>query len=69
LVHIRRYVWKVLCIYSFAVWVYVVAFQVANPDSVYWGLAWWLPVRLDYLGEAAFVLSFVFALLWQRTKD
>jgi len=69
MVHIRRYVWKVFCVYSFAVWVYVIAFQVVNPDSVYLGLAWWLPIRLDYLGEAAFVLSFVFALLWQRTKE
>ena len=64
LVHIPRYVWKVSCLYSFAVWVYGVTFQFVNPDSVYWGLAWLLPIRLDYVTEAAFVLSFVSALLW-----
>ncbi len=67
--NLKRSTWKVLWGYSLAVWLYVVAMQLANADAVYWGLAWWLPVRLDYLGEAGFVLSFVFALLWQRTKE
>lgn len=45
------------------VWLYVIAMQLRYPDSVYWPLAVWLPIRLDYLGEAAFVLSFVFAMV------
>ena len=68
--HVSRNVWKVLWGYSFIIWVYVVAFQIVNPESPYWNLAWWLPwLRLDYLSEAAFVLSFLFAFLWQRTKE
>lgn len=49
--------------YCAAVWLYVIAMQLRYPDSVYWPLALWLPIRLDYLGEAAFALSFAFALI------
>jgi hypothetical protein len=60
----------VLWVYSFAIWVYVVAFQIVNPSSPHWAFASWLPwLQMDYLGEAAFVLSFIFALLWQQTKE
>ena len=46
-----------------AVWLYVIAYQLRYNDSVYNTLAWWFPIRMDYLGEAAFVLSFLFALI------
>jgi hypothetical protein len=49
--------------YCLAVWLYVIAFQLRYPDSVYDTLVWWLPIRMDYLGEVAFVLSFMFALI------
>jgi len=47
--------------YAFTVWVYVIAMQLRFPDSVYWPLAQWLPIRMDYLGEFAFVSSFILA--------
>jgi hypothetical protein len=49
--------------YWLAVWLYVIAMQLRYPNTVYWPLAVWLPIRLDYLGEAAFFISFVFALI------
>jgi hypothetical protein len=49
--------------YCLAVWLYVIVFQFRYPDSIYDALAWWLPIRMDYLGEAAFVASFIFALI------
>ena len=49
--------------YLVAVWLYVIAFQLRYRNGVYDVLAWWLPIRMDYLGEAAFVLSFIFALI------
>jgi len=58
----------VLWAYSFAVWIYVIAFQFANPGSVYWPLATWLPIRLDYFGEAGFLTSFLFAIIWVKLK-
>ena len=48
--------------YSVAVWVYVIAMQLRYPESPYWPFAVWIPVRLDYLGELAFFLSFIFGL-------
>jgi hypothetical protein len=51
----------VLCAWSLSVWLYVIAMQLRYPDAVYWPLAVWLPIRLDYLGEAAFILSLIFA--------
>ncbi|HKM50776.1 MAG TPA: hypothetical protein VJZ75_06330 [Candidatus Bathyarchaeia archaeon] len=47
--------------YSFSVWVYVVAMQIRYPDSVYWPFATWLPIRMDFLGEAAFAFSIILA--------
>lgn len=47
--------------YSFAVWLYVIAMQLFYPQSIYWPLATWLPIRLDYFGEGAFVFSFIMA--------
>ena len=49
--------------YCLAVWLYVIAFQLRYPHSIYDTLVWWLPIRMDYLGEAAFVLSFIFVLI------
>jgi hypothetical protein len=53
----------VLCAWSLSVWLYVIAMQLRYPDAVYWPLAVWLPIRLDYLGEAAFILSLIFAII------
>lgn len=47
--------------YTFLVWLYVIAMQLRFPDSVYWPLSVWLPIRMDYLGEIAFVFSFILA--------
>jgi hypothetical protein len=58
----------VLWAYSFAIWIYVIVFQYTNPGSVYWPLATWLPIRLDYFGEAGFLSSFLFAIIWVKLK-
>lgn len=49
--------------YCFTVWLYVIAMQLRYPNSVYWPLAVWLPIRLDYLGEGAFILSLISAII------
>jgi hypothetical protein len=54
--------------YSFAIWIYVIALQYTNAGSVYWSLAAWLPIRLDYFGEAGFLSSFLFAIIWVKLK-
>jgi len=48
--------------YAFAVWLYVIAMQLRYPNSVYWPFAVWIPIRMDYLGETAFLLSFILAI-------
>jgi hypothetical protein len=53
----------VLCVWSLSVWVYAIAMQLRYPEAVYWPLAVWLPIRLDYLGEAAFILSLIFGII------
>ena len=69
----QRAAWRrtamVLCGFSFAIWMYVISFQIAHPESVYWQLAVWLPwLRLDYFGEAGFIVSFAFALAWAKLR-
>lgn len=45
--------------FAFAVWLYVIAVQFLYPDWIYESFATWLPIRMDYVGEAAFVISFI----------
>jgi len=58
----------ILWAFSVAIWVYVVAFQIVNPMSPYWLVASWLPIRMDYFGEIAFMFSFVFAIAWVKLR-
>lgn len=57
-------------LFGLTLWGYVVAMQLGDADSVYTPVAQWVPIRLDYLGEAAFVLSMVayFLLKFWETK-
>jgi len=45
--------------YAFAVWIYVITIQFFHPEWIYEPFATWLPIRMDYVGEAAFVSSFI----------
>ena len=70
---LRKYAtWRtlvaLLALYSFAMWVYVISFQIVVPDSVHWPLALWLPIRMDYFGEASLISSFIFAVLWVKLR-
>jgi len=70
---LRKYAtWRtlvaLLALYSFVMWVYVISFQIVVPESVYWPLALWLPIRMDYFGEASLVSSFIFAVLWVKLR-
>ena len=49
----------ILWLYSLLVWLYVIAMQLRYPDSPHMAFAQWIPVRMDYLGEAAFFLSLI----------
>ena len=65
--HYRTILIRRFCVvtwgYCIAIWLYVIAYQLRYNSSVYNTLAWWLPIRMDYLGEAAFALSFILALI------
>jgi hypothetical protein len=50
------------CIYGLLTWGYTVALQISNPESVYNPVAFWVPIRVDYFGEIAYVISFLFAI-------
>jgi hypothetical protein len=45
--------------YAFAVWLYVITIQFLHPTWIYVPFVTWLPIRMDYIGEAAFVASFI----------
>lgn len=61
---------KAMFLFGLLAWVYVAAMQLRDFKIVYTPLAVWLPVRLDYFGEAAFILSVVayFLLKFWETK-
>jgi hypothetical protein len=56
--------------YAFAVWLYVIAIQLFHPQWIYGPFATWLPIRMDFVGEAAFVVSFIIitAITMRNTK-
>lgn len=55
-------------LFSLLVWLYVIAMQIAHPESVAWTFTYWLRIRLDYVGEIAFVTS-VISFFLLRYKD
>lgn len=60
----------VVSLYGLLCWGYVIAMQIANPDSAYSGFAWWLPwLRMDYFGEAAFAISLACAVIWALSPE
>lgn len=40
-------------------WLYTIAMQMTRPETIYFPLALWLPLRLDYFGEICFVASII----------
>lgn len=54
---------RTIFLFGLLSWGYVVAMQVVHPESVFWGLAWWLPIRMDYFGEIGFISAAVAYLL------
>ena len=66
---VRRRLCIVGCVYGLLAWGYAVAMQLRNPFWVYFVLAWWLPIRLDYLGELGFAASLLFAVMLALDND
>lgn len=56
---------------AFELWLYVIAVQLFYPRSANWPFATWLPLRLDYVGETAFISSFFFVtavIMWNAKR-
>ena len=54
-------------------WLYVVAFQMARPESTRWQLSHWTPwIRMDTFAVVSFIASFLgfvfWIVLWQLSK-
>jgi hypothetical protein len=62
---------RTVFLFGLLTWGYVVAMQLRHLEEVYDTLAEWLPIRMDYLGEAAFILSMLayFLLKFWETKQ
>lgn len=56
---------KTFFLFSLLVWLYIVAFQIAHPESVSWTFTRWLRIRNDVVGEISFVVSVISFLIWQ----
>lgn len=61
---------ETMFLFGLLVWIYVIAMQIAHPESVSWTFTYWLRIRMDYIGEIAFVISTVsFFLLRYKFKN
>ena len=56
---------KTAFVFGLLVWIYVVAMQIAHPESVSWTFVYWLPFRMDFIGEISFLISLVGFFVWQ----
>jgi hypothetical protein len=67
---IARALARTVFLFGLLVWGYVIAMQLRNTHLVYNTLAEWIPIRMDYVGETAFILSMVayFLLKFWETK-
>ena len=50
---------RTMFLFGLVAWGYVAAMQLRDFHVMYQPMAVWVPIRLDYFGEAAFVLSTV----------
>jgi hypothetical protein len=50
---------RTVFLFGLLTWGYVVAMQLRHRGLVFNTLAEWVPIRMDYIGEVAFVLSMV----------
>lgn len=63
---------RTMVLFGLLIWSYVVAMQLKETRLVYYSLAKWIPIRMDYVGEAAFILSMAAYFLlkfWETTKQ
>ncbi len=56
---------KTAFVFGLLVWLYVIAMQVARPESVSWTFTYWLRVRMDFVGEISFLVSLAGFFVWQ----
>ncbi len=50
-------------------WLYVIAMQIAHPESVTWTLVWWSSLRLDQFGEFCFVVAIAAFFVWRFVHE
>ena len=46
-------------LFSFSIWLYVIAMQIAHPESVKWTFTEWFRVPMDIVGQTAFIISVI----------
>lgn len=56
------------CVYGLLLWGYAIAMQLRDLNYAYFTLAQWVPIRIDYIGEAGFVMSLLFAITLASRK-
>lgn len=56
---------KTAFLFGLLVWLYVIAMQIAHPESVSWTFTYWLRIRMDFVGEISFVISLISFMFWQ----
>jgi hypothetical protein len=56
---------KTAFLFGLLVWLYVIAMQIAHPESVSWTFVYWLPIRMDFVGEISFIISILGFFVWQ----
>ena len=68
--NLKKPILETTFLFSLFIWIYVIAMQIAHPESVSWTFTYWLRIRLDYVGELAFVISVIsFFLLRYEKKN
>ena len=56
---------KTAFLFGLLVWIYIIAMQIAHLESVSWTFTYWLQIRMDYVGEIAFIISIIGFMIWQ----
>ncbi len=56
---------KTAFVFGLLVWIYVIAMQIAHPESVSWTFTSWLRIRMDFVGEISFLISIISFFVWQ----
>ncbi len=65
----QKAIFETSFLFGLLVWLYVIAMQIAHPESVSWSFVYWSSIQMDFVGEVAFIIAIISFFLLRMQKN